>query len=161
MPLLCGQKWHQVSILFFTITVEKTTLKYLVRDHDFGKFMAKKNRLALITGYLNDKYGQGTVELQLKDQYFNMKEKILPAYHIIELAVKAMEQVGVKPWIKPIRGGTDGARLTYMGLPTPNIFTGGSNFHGKYEFAVVNTMEKAVEVILKIAELAATELEDS
>lgn len=141
-------------------TVEKTTLKYIVRDHDSKKFIAKKNRLASIASYLNEKYGQGTVELQLKDQYYNMKEKIIPVYHIIELAMKAMEQVDVTPRVKAIRGGTDGARLTYMGLPTPNIFTGGSNFHGRYEFAVVNSMAKAVEVILKIAELAAAEPEN-
>lgn len=141
-------------------TVEKTTLKYIVRDHDSKKFIAKKNRLASIASYLNEKYGQDTVELQLKDQYYNMKEKIIPVYHIIELAMKAMEQVDVTPRVKAIRGGTDGARLTYMGLPTPNIFTGGSNFHGRYEFAVVNSMAKAVEVILKIAELAAAEPEN-
>lgn len=140
-------------------SVEKTTLKYIVRDHDSEKFIAKKNRIASIASYLNEKYGKGTVELELKDQYFNMKEKILPVFHIVELAMKAMEQIGVTPRVKAIRGGTDGARLTYMGLPTPNIFTGGSNFHGRYEFAVVNTMTKAVEVILKIAELAAAESE--
>ena len=140
-------------------TVEKTTLKYIVRDHDNGKFIIKKTRLASIVSYLNEKYGQGTIELELKDQYYNMKEKIIPVFHIIELAKKAMEQVGVAPLVKAIRGGTDGARLTYMGLPTPNIFTGGSNFHGRYEYIVVNSMIKAVEVILKIAELAAAEPE--
>lgn len=140
-------------------SVEKTTLKYIVRDHDSEKFIIKKNRLASVASYLNEKYGKGTVELELKDQYYNMKEKILPVFHIVELAMKAMEQVGVTPRINAIRGGTDGARLTYMGLPTPNIFTGGSNFHGRYEFAVINTMKKAVEVILKIAELAAAEAE--
>lgn len=140
-----------------TGTVEKTILKYIVRDHDSGKFIAKKNRLTSMAAYLNEKYGQGTVELELKDQYYNMKEKILQVFHIIELAMKAMEQVGVTPQIKAIRGGTDGARLTYMGLPTPNIFTGGANFHGRYEFAVVNSMVKAAEVILKLAELAAVE----
>lgn len=138
-------------------TVEKTTLKYIVRDHDLARFESRKKRLTAIASYLNEKYGSETVELHLKDQYYNMKEKILPVYHIIELAIKAMEQAGVTPRIKAIRGGTDGARLTYMGLPTPNIFTGGSNFHGRYEFAAVNSMLKAVDVILKIAELAAAE----
>lgn len=138
-------------------TVEKTMLKYIVRDHDRAKFESRKKRIAAIASYLNDKYGSGTVELHLKDQYYNMKEKILPVYHIVELAIKAMEQAGVTPRIKAIRGGTDGARLTFMGLPTPNIFTGGSNFHGRYEFAAVNSMLKAVDVIVKIAELAVTE----
>jgi len=136
-------------------SVERTTLKYIVRDHDYEKFKARKNRFTAIATYLNEKYGHDTVELQLKDQYFNMKEKILPVYHIIELAMKAMEQIGVTPLIKAIRGGTDGARLTYMGLPAPNIFTGGSNFHGRYEFIAVNSMIKAVDTIIKIAELAA------
>ncbi|MEN6315038.1 MAG: peptidase T [Clostridiaceae bacterium] len=138
-------------------TVEKTMLKYIVRDHDRAKFESRKKSIAAIASYLNDKYGSGTVELNLKDQYYNMKEKILPVYHIIELAIKAMEQAGVTPRIKAIRGGTDGARLTFMGLPTPNVFTGGSNFHGRYEFAAVNSMLRAVDVIVKIAELAAAE----
>ncbi len=145
----------------FTGNVEKTTVKYIIRDHNSVKFEAKKAALTSIEQSLNKKYGAGTVELQLKDQYFNMKEKIMPVYHIIEMAMKAMEQVGITPRIKAIRGGTDGAKLTYMGLPTPNIFTGGNNFHGKYEYACVNSMRKAVEVIIKIAELAAEEPEMS
>lgn len=145
----------------FTGSVEKTILKYIVRDHNSEKFKAKKAAMSAIVQLLNRKYGSGTVELQLKDQYFNMKEKIMPVYHIIETAMKAMEQVGITPRIKAIRGGTDGARLTYMGLPTPNIFTGGANFHGKYEYASINSMKKAVEVIIKIAELAAEEPEMS
>ncbi len=135
--------------------VEKTILKYIIRDHDSKRFGDRKKMLGDITDYLNGKYGHGTVELQLKDQYFNMKEKIIPVYHIVELARNAMEQVGVTPQVKAIRGGTDGARLTYMGLPTPNIFTGGTNYHGRYEYISVQAMMKAVEVILKIAELAA------
>jgi tripeptide aminopeptidase len=143
----------------FSGTVEKTTLKYLVRDHNNGRFEARKAAIAGIAEALNEKYGPGTVELQLKDQYFNMKEKIMPVYHIIEIAMKAMEQVGITPRIKAIRGGTDGARLTFMGLPTPNIFTGGTNFHGKYEYASINSMKKAAEVIIKIAELTIAEPE--
>ena len=134
--------------------VEETSLKYIIRDHDSLKFAEKKERLISIAAYMNKKYGSNTVKLNIKDQYFNMKEEILSVYHIVDLAVKAMEQVGVIPRIKPIRGGTDGARLTFMGLPTPNIFTGGSNFHGKYEFIAINSMIKAVEVILKIIEQA-------
>ena len=138
-------------------TVEKTTLKYILRDHDRKQFDAKKARITAIVQYLNEKYGSDTVEMELRDQYYNMKEKILPVYHIIELAMKALEQVGVTPVVKAIRGGTDGARLTYMGLPTPNLFTGGANFHGRYEYISVNSMVKAVETIVKISELAASE----
>jgi tripeptide aminopeptidase len=145
----------------FNGSVEKTILKYIIRDHNSGKFEARKSAMAAIVQSLNKKYGSGTVELQLKDQYFNMKEKIMPVYHIIETAMKAMEQVGITPRIKAIRGGTDGARLTYMGLPTPNIFTGGTNFHGKYEYASISSMKKAVEVIIKLAGLAAEEPETS
>jgi tripeptide aminopeptidase len=138
----------------FSGNVEKTTMKYIVRDHDLGKLEAKKSRMEAIAKYLNEKYGGGTVALELKDQYYNMKEKILPVYHIIELAMQAMEQIGVQPVVHAIRGGTDGARLTYMGLPTPNIFTGGANFHGKYEYIAIDSMKKAVEFILKLSELA-------
>jgi tripeptide aminopeptidase len=145
----------------FSGTVEKTTLKYIIRDHNYGRFEAKKVKITAIVEALNKKYGSGTVDLQLKDQYYNMKEKIMPVYHIIETAMRAMEQVGITPKIKAIRGGTDGARLTYMGLPTPNIFTGGTNFHGRYEYASINSMKKAVEVIIKIAELAIAEPEMS
>jgi tripeptide aminopeptidase len=104
---------------------------------------------------MNKKYGEGVVSLELKDQYYNMREKVEPVYHVVETAVKAMEAVGVKPLVKPIRGGTDGARLSYMGLPCPNLFAGGENFHGKHEYVAVESMVKATEVMLKIIELYA------
>lgn len=143
---------------FFHLTefkgeVEQTTMNYIVRDHDKDKFESKKKLLKNSVDFLNSKYGEGTVELTMMDQYFNMYEKILPTMHIVETAKQAMEECEVEPLIKAIRGGTDGARLSYMGLPTPNIFTGGHNFHGKFEFIPVESMHKAVDVILKIVEL--------
>jgi tripeptide aminopeptidase len=134
-------------------TIENTTLGYIIRDHDGTRFNQKKDLLAEITDFLNAKYGQGTVTLNLTDQYFNMKEKIEPVFHIIELAKKAMNECGIETKIIPIRGGTDGSRLSYMGLPCPNLFAGGHNFHSRYEFIPVSSMEKAVEVIVKIVEL--------
>jgi len=109
-----------------------------------------------VVDMLNMRYGKGIVKMELEDQYYNMKEKILPHMHIIHNAEKAMEELGIKPIIRPIRGGTDGARLSYLGLPTPNIFTGGHNYHGKFEFIPIQSMEKAVKVILKIVELYAS-----
>jgi len=135
--------------------VERTTLYYIIRDHDRKRFSERKELIGKIVDFLNYKYGEGTVVLEMKDQYYNMKEKIEPVMHVVDLAKKAMEQSGVKPVVTPIRGGTDGARLSYMGIPTPNIFTGGQNYHGKFEFVSVNSMKKAVEVIIRIAELAA------
>jgi len=117
--------------------VEKTLLEYIIRDHDIAKFNIKKERFQKIADYLNEKYGQGTIELKLEDSYFNMKEKILPHMHIVENAIRAMENVGIEPKVVPIRGGTDGARLSYMGLPCPNLCTGGHNFHGRYEYITV------------------------
>ncbi|QEK12654.1 peptidase T [Crassaminicella thermophila] len=130
--------------------VEKASMYYIIRDHDYNKFEERKKKIRKIVDSLNDKYGKDTIVLEMKDQYYNMKEKIEPVMHIVETAKRAMEEVGVCPIIKPIRGGTDGARLSYMGLPCPNIFTGGHNFHGKYEYIPVNSMEKAVEVIFRI-----------
>jgi tripeptide aminopeptidase len=135
--------------------VEETILEYIIRDHDKEKFEEKKKRVENIVKYLNGNMGKGTVELDMKDQYYNMKEKIEPVMHIVEIAERAMKEVAVKPIIKPIRGGTDGARLSYMGLPCPNLFTGGHNFHGKFEYISINSMKKSVDVILKIAELFA------
>ncbi|WP_066502253.1 peptidase T [Abyssisolibacter fermentans] len=134
-------------------TVENAAMKFIIRDHDMNKFEEKKELMKNVVEFLNKKYGDNTVELKLKDQYYNMKEKIEPVMHIIETAKKAMEECDVIPLISPIRGGTDGARLSFMGLPCPNLFTGGENFHGKYEYVCIESMNKAVEVILKIIEL--------
>ncbi|HOG62947.1 MAG TPA: peptidase T [Sedimentibacter sp.] len=131
--------------------VEKTLLEYIIRDHDIAKFNIKKERFQKIADYLNEKYGQGTIELKLEDSYFNMKEKILPHMHIVENAIRAMENLSIEPKIVPIRGGTDGARLSYMGLPCPNLCTGGHNFHGRYEYISIQSMEKVVELLIEIA----------
>lgn len=131
--------------------VEKTLLEYIIRDHDIVKFNKKKERFKKIAGYLNEKYGQGTIELKLEDSYFNMKEKILPHMHIVENAIRAMENLSIEPKIVPIRGGTDGARLSYMGLPCPNLCTGGHNFHGRFEYIPIQSMEKVVELLIEIA----------
>lgn len=133
--------------------VEETKLQYIIRDHSRELFEKKKKVLEGAVDFLNLKYGPGTVGLELKDSYYNMREKIEPVMEIVELAKRAMQEVGVTPIISPVRGGTDGARLSYMGLPCPNIFTGGHNYHGKYEYIPVNSMKKAVEVILKIVEI--------
>lgn len=133
--------------------VEETKLQYIIRDFDKNNFEKRKSLMTKLVEDLNNKYGAGTVLLEIKDQYYNMKEKIEPVKHLVDNAFEAMQQVGVVPKVTPIRGGTDGARLSFMGLPTPNIFTGGHNFHGKYEFIPTFAMEKAVEVILKIVEV--------
>ncbi|MBL7970165.1 MAG: peptidase T [Prolixibacteraceae bacterium] len=145
---------------FFHLTsfegdVSLTKIEYIIRDHDLAKFEAKKNLLKEICGLANLRYGQGTVTLEMADQYYNMKQKVEPVKYIVDLAEKAMLEVGVSPRIKAIRGGTDGAQLSWKGLPCPNIFAGGHNFHGPYEFVPVQSMQKAVEVIVRIAELAA------
>lgn len=131
-------------------TVENTNLSYIIRDFFSDTFEARKNKIREIEKELNEKYGEGTVVVEIKDQYNNMKEKIEPVMHIIENAKEAMIEANVTPNIRPIRGGTDGARLSFMGLPTPNIFAGGENFHGKYEYVPVESLEKAVEVIVNI-----------
>ena len=136
-------------------TTEKTTLSYIIRDFSDEGYEERLSDFRSITESLNKTYGEGTVELTIKESYRNMKEKIEPVMHIVDSAKLAMEMAGVKPLIRPIRGGTDGARLSYMGLPTPNIFAGGENFHGKYEYVPVESMEKAVEVILNIVKIYA------
>ncbi len=146
---------------FFHLTsfkgdVSLTKIEYIIRDHDLAKFEAKKNLIKEICGLVNLQYGQGTVTLGLADQYYNMKQKVEPVKYIVELAERAMIDVGVKPKIIAIRGGTDGAQLSWKGLPCPNIFAGGHNFHGPYEFIPVQSMQKAVDVIVRIAELGKT-----
>lgn len=133
--------------------VEGTKLYFIIRDFDREKFESRKKLVLSTAEFLNGKYGEGTVTVELKDQYYNMKEKIEPVKYIVDVAYKAMEEVGITPIVSPIRGGTDGARLSFMGLPTPNLFTGGHNYHGKYEFIPTFAMDKAVDVILKIIEL--------
>lgn len=136
--------------------VEQTTLSYIIRDHDRSKFENRKKEMQHLVNKINAEFGEGTATLELRDQYYNMREKIEPVMHIIDTAFAAMEAVGVKPNVKPIRGGTDGAQLSFKGLPCPNIFAGGLNFHGRYEFVPVQNMEKATKVIVKIAELVAS-----
>ena len=130
--------------------VEQSQLHYIIRDHDMEKFLQKKAVMEAAAAFLNAKYGEGTVELQLRDSYFNMKEKIEPFMYIVERAKKAMEEVGITPIVVPIRGGTDGARLSFEGLPCPNLFTGGQNFHGRFEYIPIEDMEKNVELLVQI-----------
>jgi len=144
----------------FEGTVEKANFQYLIRNFDTEGFALMKEMLTLITEHINLQYGENTAKLEITDQYFNMREKIEPVLHIVETAAKAMNAVGVKPLIKPIRGGTDGSRLSYMGLPCPNLFAGGENFHGKQEYIPVESMVKACEVMLKIIELYAEQTEN-
>lgn len=135
-------------------TVEETTLSYIIRDHDRARFESRKRELEHLVRKVNREYGEGTAEIEMRDQYYNMREKIEPVMHIIELAKNAMEAVGVTPVVKPIRGGTDGARLSFEGLPCPNIFAGGENFHSRYEYLPIPSMKKAMEVILQIVQSA-------
>lgn len=143
--------YHLISI---NGTVDEAKLSFIIRDHDRAKFEERKAVMVNSVAVLNKKYGN-RLKLELKDQYYNMREKVEPVKHVIDYAFRAMEEVGVTPNIKPIRGGTDGARLSFMGLPCPNIFAGGMNFHGRYEFLPVPSLEKASQVIVKIAELVA------
>ncbi|WP_027124683.1 peptidase T [Gelidibacter mesophilus] len=135
--------------------VEETVLKYIIRDHDKAHFEARKEAMLQMAFDLNSQYEREVVTIEIKDQYFNMKEKIEPVMHIVDIAEEAMLALNIKPIIKPIRGGTDGSQLSYMGLPCPNIFAGGHNFHGRYEYVPVESMIRATEVICKIAELTA------
>ena len=135
--------------------VEETNIGLIVRDHDMAKFQERKALLEKITTDLNAKHGVGTVETVISDQYFNMKEKVVPVMHIVDIAEEAMKNLGITPLIKPIRGGTDGSQLSYMGLPCPNIFAGGHNFHGRYEYVPVESIKKAIDVIVEIAQLTA------
>jgi tripeptide aminopeptidase len=138
-----------------TGTIEEASLSYIVRDHDKEKFEQRLQCLQDITAYLNKVYPEDTVTMEIKQQYRNMREIVEPQKHIVDLAEKAMTEVGIVPLVRPIRGGTDGAQLSFKGLPCPNIFAGGLNFHGRYEWIPVQSMEKAVKVIVKIIELNA------
>ena len=149
---------------FFHVTgitgsIEETTVQLIIRDHDKRRFEKRKALVKQISDKINRKYkkqfGADIAVCEINDQYFNMKEKVEPVMHIVEIAERAMNELGIKPIIKPIRGGTDGSQLSYMGLPCPNIFAGGHNFHGKYEYVPVESMQRAVEVIVKIAEITA------
>ena len=135
--------------------IEQAKLSYIIRDHDRDKFEDRKRFILQCAEQMNAKYGAGTVEAVVNDQYYNMKEKIDPQMHVIDLVLRAMQETGVAPKVKPIRGGTDGAQLSFKGLPCPNIFAGGVNFHGPYEFVSVQSMEKAMDVVVKICELTA------
>ena len=136
-------------------TVEEASFSYIIRDHDRAKFEQKKQVVAQCADFINARYGAGTATVTVKDQYYNMREQVEPHYHVVEKAVKAMEMAGVKPRIQPIRGGTDGANLSFRGLPCPNIFAGGLNFHGKFEWVTVENMEKAAAVIRNLVTLYA------
>jgi tripeptide aminopeptidase len=142
--------YHLIS---FNGDVEQTKLSYIIRDHDKEIFETRKKRIKDIVELLNERYGKDTVQLEMNDQYYNMGEKIKPVMEIVDIAQQAMENLDIKPLIKPIRGGTDGSQLSYMGLPTPNIFTGGENFHGKYEFISVDNMIKAANTVIEITKL--------
>ena len=143
--------YHLVGM---TGTVEETTLSYIIRDHDRARFESRKREMEHLVRKVNREYGEGTAEIELRDQYYNMREKVEPVMHIVTLVEEAMKEVGVTPHIQPIRGGTDGARLSFEGLPCPNIFAGGENFHSRFEYLPVPSMEKAMQVILKIVEKA-------
>lgn len=140
-------------IIAFNGTVEKAELSYIIRDFDKANFEKRKETMESIADKLNKKYGNGTVEIKLKDQYYNMKEKLKDEMYIVDIAKRAMEEAGIEVKIRPVRGGTDGARLSYMGLPTPNIFSGGHNYHGRFEYIPVESMEKAVDVIVNIVKI--------
>ena len=139
----------------FNGTVEQAEMVYIIRDHDMEQFERRKLLLGAAAKYGNEKYGEGSLMLDIKDQYFNMKEQVEPVLHIVDNAQKAMEAVGITPKIIPIRGGTDGSRLSYMGLPTPNLFMGGHNYHGRFEYIPVESMIKSVKTVIKITEIYA------
>ena len=144
--------FHLIS---FKGTVEEADFAYIIRDHDRQKFEARKEMMAKVAEFIDTKYGKGTVKIEIRDQYYNMREQVEPHYHIVEKAVTAMEMAGIKSKIQPIRGGTDGANLSFKGLPCPNIFAGGLNFHGKMEFVPAESIEAASKVILNIIQLTA------
>ena len=142
-------------LIGMTGEVEQATVSYIIRDHDRQKFEARKIFMQSCAEKINKKYGEGTVKIDIKDQYYNMRQQVEPLMHIIDIAFAAMQEAGVEPKVKAIRGGTDGAQLSFKGLPCPNIFAGGLNFHGRYEFVPIQSIEKAMNVVVKIAELTA------
>lgn len=142
-------------LMSFNGDVEKTEMMYIIRDFKRERFEDRKVEMEHLVRKINSEYGEGTAIIEIKDQYYNMREKVEPVMYIVDLAKQAMEDLGIKPIVKPIRGGTDGARLSYMNLPTPNIFAGGHNFHGRFEFVPVQSMIKATELIIRISELVA------
>ena len=150
----CGYEgfFHLIS---FKGEVESATFSYIIRDHDMGLYEQKKAYMQKCVDFINEKYGEGTATVEIRHQYYNMRKEVEPHYHIVEKAMKAMEMEGITPKIQPIRGGTDGANLSFMGLPCPNIFAGGHNFHGKMEYVPLESMEKASKVILNIISLYA------
>lgn len=134
----------------FVGEVEEATMKYIIRDHDMGKFLQKKRQMEDTVGYLNRKYGEGTIDLELKDSYYNMREKIEPYSYLIDIALECMKELEITPKVCPIRGGTDGARLSYKGLPCPNLCTGGHNYHGRHEYICIQSMEKVTELLVSV-----------
>ena len=146
--------FHLYSV---TGEVDSTQLQYIIRDHDKEHFEARKEMMLKLADELNSQLGESCVSVEIKDQYFNMREKIEPVMHIVDIAQKAMQQAGIKPLIKPIRGGTDGSQLSFKGLPCPNIFAGGHNFHGRFEYVPIESIQKAIEVIINIAQLVGEE----
>ncbi len=142
-------------IISYKGTVENCTFSYILREHDLDKHEAQKAELRRCVDFINAKYGEGTASVEIRHQYYNMRKHVEPHYHIVEKAIKAMEMEGIKPKVQPIRGGTDGANLSFMGLPCPNIFAGGLNFHGKFEWVSIQSMEKASKVVLNIISLFA------
>lgn len=144
-------------LINFNGTVEEADFSYIIRDHDMAKYEQKKEFIKECARVINERYGEGVASVEVKHQYYNMRKQVEPHYHIVEKAIKAMEMEGIKPKVQPIRGGTDGANLSFMGLPCPNIFAGGLNFHGKMEFVSLQSMEKAAKVILNLLSLFASE----
>ncbi len=142
-------------LMSFNGDVEKTELQFIIRDFDRSRFEDRKKEMEHLVRKINNEFGEGIASVELNDQYYNMREKIEPVMHIVDVAEQAMKDVGVTPIIRPIRGGTDGSRLSFMGLPTPNIFAGGHNFHGRFEFVPIQSMQKATEVVLRITEMVA------
>ena len=140
-------------LICFNGTVEETKINYIIRDHSRELFEQRKQTMIDCAEKINNKYGKELITIEIKDQYYNMREKVEPVKHIVDLAFEAMKLAGITPSVKPIRGGTDGAQLSFKGLPCPNIFTGGHNFHGRYEFIPIQSMEKAINTIINIIKL--------